>query len=111
MSGTSMATPQMSGICALILDALIKAHYINSNEVIPNTIPIQIQKLAAKYAYDNIIFNSKYYSNINNYINPSDSNNNQSDINGLCGRGLIQLDLVINDIINKTLKLTLLISE
>jgi subtilisin family serine protease len=112
MSGTSMATPQVSGIVALIIDALIKSYCINSNKRIPHLSSgnpptsdhINLLRKAAIYTYNNIIFNSKYYKDIDEYN--ASSNGNTNDINGSCGRGLIQLNLVINDIINETLKLT-----
>jgi subtilisin family serine protease len=109
MTGTSMATPQMTGICALILDALIKSYYLNQNKTIPTdpTILKKIQKSAAKYAYDMILFNHNYYTNIDEYVNPSDLDNNNSDINGSCGRGIINLKLIIDNIINKTLQIKL----
>ena len=57
MSGTSMATPQMTGISALILDALIKSYYFKRLIPIEKTIPIELIKSASSYAYNNILFN------------------------------------------------------
>jgi subtilisin family serine protease len=102
-SGTSMATPQMSAITGLILDALIKSYYINKMKMIPSNLNTYIIKKAATYTYKNILFNPNYYIDIDDTKSILNGNNN--DINGLCGRGLIQLDLVINDIINNKLRL------
>jgi len=75
-SGTSMATPQMSGIIALIIDGIYKKFFPNLNS---NDVPI---KEITMLVHDYILFNEKFY---NNYLN--------------CGRGIILLDIIINKLL------------
>jgi hypothetical protein len=91
-SGTSMATPQMTGIVSLIIDGIWKKFF--PYDQIDNVILRQITMLV----HDYILFNGKYYSkDTDNFNNIKFGCENYH--NGNCGRGVLLLDVIIDELL------------